>query len=301
MDSFWSNVQAGMVANLLFTFLTIIPGLLIWFVGFGIRGTKFNKFFGINRSNKISFKEDIQKEHYEINIFISTLKIDPKLLASNDCWQMQSNKNQEEIFTISVGEFDLIPMISNEISRKKILSPKKLTWIFDNILNLAKPIIKFNYSSKIDTESLPKTSIICIGSPLYNEITRYYLDNNKLPVKFDLNPNIIIKYTTVQNVKEKKNDDDFVEPLKEEGKDVAMLVKFHEKDNDRNNVVFVAAGTGVNGTKAATYYLIAFWDKLKKRHGESNFFEIITVDSENSTNKPDEYTNFKIIHMERFD
>lgn len=299
MDSFWSNILAGMVANFLFAFLTIISSVLIWFVGFKIRETNFNKFFGINRTSKINFKENIQKEYDEINIFISTLKINPSLLSSNNCLQTQSDKNQKEIFTISVGEFDLIPMISDEMSRKKVLNSRKLAWIFNNILSIAKPIIKFNYSSKIvDPKALPKTPIICIGSPLYNEITRHYLDKHEqvIPVKFDLNPNIRIKYKYGK-------DSAFVEAPKEkitDQYDVAMLVKFHEKDGDRNNVVFIAAGTGVNGTKAATYYLITFWDKLKKAHDESNFFEIIAVKNENYTDDLAEYTNYIEIENRRF-
>jgi hypothetical protein len=65
--------------------------------------------------------------------------------------------------------------------------------------------------------------------------------------------------------KEEIEKEDFKHP----GIDLAVLERLY--DRERNATIFIASGTGTNGTAAAVFYLIRHWERLYREYKEDHF------------------------------
>jgi hypothetical protein len=263
-----NSICVGIIANTLYT---ILVALLIWCT-VRKKQYEFNQFFGVDKNN-------------EIHVFISTFKIPQGTIK--DTFDFPNN---EELFSIAVGEFDLIPEIYHEISKKKFFDSETFAGIVDSILTLSKPKITFRYSDgpTVKLNDLPKLATICIGSSLYNQISKKYLEDLHSEVIFDMSQGKISIICNSDSGTGDKSQSIFAGT---QDQDYAMLAKLHKVDEDGvKQIIFIAAGTGVNGTKAAVYHLLKNWNTERKNHKDGNF-AIILEESPNSKNGK-RYENF---------
>lgn len=114
-------------------------------------------------------------------------------------------------------------------------------WTFKEI------IVSFEISpeNKIQAEANKLSNVLSIGGPGYNWTTRYYEDSKKTILNFANGIEIVDR----NNKKLAIASTDY---------DYGILQKF--SDGSRN--VIIAAGTHINGTRGALYYLLNNWKEL---------------------------------------
>jgi hypothetical protein len=137
------------------------------------------------------------------------------------------------------------------------------------------PSISYIPSPKQDDSGIlsllpSQSTVICIGSPIYNSITRYY-QNHEPPsfiVKKDKLKGLceiqLIRNGSVENITTRSFDGGDI--------DIGSLVKVRDKNG---NTVFIAGGLGVNATCAAIVYLKNNWRELYSKYRDRDFGVLI--------------------------
>lgn len=134
---------------------------------------------------------------------------------------------------------------------------------------LLRLILQRHWSSRIKTLILPSPlsltqirfeNTLSLGSPGYNEVTKYHQTQTAPYLQFNMNNGQIEINKgphTGRAIPNPNNDD------------LAILEKLF--DDSHSVTVFIAAGMGVNGTRGAAEYLLAHWQELSKIYDKRPF------------------------------
>jgi hypothetical protein len=102
---------------------------------------------------------------------------------------------------------------------------------------------------------------------LVNVGTRYYQDKGLSIIDFSSEEHelVIAQGSLKGNSIKTSGQRMMIEGGERPVNDLAVLQRVHDKE--RKRTVFMAAGTGSNGTMAATLYLVNHWEDLHRRFG----------------------------------
>jgi hypothetical protein len=144
------------------------------------------------------------------------------------------------------GEFQEIKSLVQLLSKRRITSPGTFAGLVDSLFSLNQPELDFMISpaKSENIESLQVCPTICLGGVGWNRATELYLQDAKYLLDF-MSKQIDPKY------------------------DVGYLAKFYAPRHRKT--VIVAAGAGINGTRAAVRHLVSMWNQLQKMYGDQNF------------------------------
>jgi len=251
--------------------LNLVSSLLSWLIVF----TALFLFYVLHlirrRRNLLNFL-GINPQNLRIRVYFSSFLLNPGTVED-----LENKKTLWGGLAISAGEFQIIPDIDKWLSilaRRSnffeyffdYLSPKKFRTPFVQIEYLPSP-------RSYEDLKLINCTLILIGGPLHNLGTKLYYDQNLVFMRTNdwriavevirgklagrvLGPNI--------NPNDHSQSD-----FKHPGIDMAVLERQYDKE--RNSTIFLASGTGTNGTRAAICYLISHWEELNKRHKDTAF------------------------------
>jgi len=239
------DILIGLASNFLFLLLILIASYLIFNIK---RRKKLYNFFNITTNHKLL-------------IYISNLKILPGGSHGFDgkprsfqgysvtYWEYLKSEELKSIFYYPIPSFSEQPGIL-----------KKLLVADIQVLILPSPL----QLEKIDLSS----SIVTLGSPGYNLVSKYLEETLKSKARFEETNNAM-----------KIND----APL---DRDVShgFLERIIDKKNKRS--FFYAAGISEVGTIGSIHYLSANWEKLYKEYGKDKPFVLMLGFKNNNIEEP---------------
>jgi hypothetical protein len=230
----------------------------------------------------------IQKEMRRKNVFFGTTS-NKKIhvyLSSVSLRDVDAitHFDEKERFTgnaLFENEFRIIPEISSlfphRFPTEKTLSnvAEAFSSLVDSYMIIQKPEIIFMPSPRIPQNanfpSTSKSTIICVGSMIYNSVS-YYYQQAEQPVLQVLKDS---RNCEIRLVQQRATKQVFYRDLEDKKNDLGVVLKIHDQNE---NVVFIAAGLGVNATCAAVVYLTREWKSLHKRFPNSDFGVLIECD-----------------------
>jgi hypothetical protein len=205
-----------------------------------------------------------------------------------------TNINNPEIF-IAVEELKIRESIENLFKASGKISDL-VSGLVDNIWISNTPDLEFvpspptqdskgnplpgqDINERVKEELKSCQVVICIGSDLYNSVTRYYFE--EFPPVYKINQNSRYVEDLLQGGNPKKIGMD----LDNSGYDDFGILLRVRPDELENPVFFVAAGAGINATKVAVQYLVDNWEELhdKRKDIKDDFhivFECLSFDKE---------------------
>ena len=247
----------GMLSSMsaLVVFWLVCGGVLYFWLG--SRRRKLYRFFGIPRSTN------------RLIIYLSSIYHDYGLFDSegNDLTQELLKQGRKRIIeaTVPDGEFQLVSSITSLFRpRLSEVVPDILGGLADYYWLLGPLDIEF-LASPEDQSDLKFAPSICLGSANFNTATAHYLKACKPFLTYIVDNSeedlghLEVQGTSLHGQRIPHRP----------GEDVAMLVRTH--DPERGNTVFIAAGTGMNGTRTAANYLIANWRALQRQYPDKEF------------------------------
>lgn len=217
------------------------------------------------RKNYFFFKASRNRH---IDVYLSSAKLEDAEIVAH------SGTTDKYTGTVLLkGEFRIIPDITSLFSTRFTIADA-FSSLVDAYTEAQKPEIKYipspsSFGEEKDFFSLRNRTIICIGGPKFNAVSNYYQevgkpifkvikDEEKCEIQF-------IRKGRVQKIFERDN-----------GKDIGALIKLYDKAND--NVVFIAAGLGINATCAAVVYLKENWKALSSKYPDKEFGVFLQCD-----------------------
>lgn len=218
----------------------ILANIIFWLAG-GIlvgyliskRRRKLAKFFGLNFSRNL-------------NVYFSSIVL---------------YENSEEMGLPSY-EFQTIPSIASLFSSGKLdFVPDMLAGLVDSFWLPKKPIIQF-LPSPNKIEEIEFDNIISIGGPVSNRVTNYYLKIGSPYLSFTRSSDE--SECRIQIVRGIRTGE-VIQGYWSTG----ILNRF--RDMEHGNTVFIVAGGGVQGTRAAVEYLVENWETLQSTYGDKDF------------------------------
>jgi len=175
-------------------------------------------------------------------VYLSRLEIDPSCLQD-----LYGDTPGQTALGLNLGEFQETRALIHLLSRRPdFFSPTNFAGFVDVFFQVSRPDVDFLAapSAEGEWEDLEPCATICLGSPRYNRATAIYLEDVKTDLNFE------------------RKDTDL-------GYDVGYLAKFTTQRDQRT--VILAAGLGVNGTRAAIRHLVGQWATLASGRGDQNF------------------------------
>jgi hypothetical protein len=264
-NSLLENIVANIVSSVVIFLLVAIIG---WFVISGQR-RKLHRFFGISRGQPLL-------------VYLSGLVVSPNTIQDRFGYI-----SKYEGLAVPNYEFQVIPRISSLFLSNPLDSlPELFSELLDNMALVKKPIIDFRLSP-LNEKELEYSSSICVGSGLFNTATDYYLREGR---------------SYFRPILDKDRDQWIVQVLSPTG-EIADVVCPDEKENigvllrlrdvAHNTITFIAAGTGINGTRASVEYLVGNWGTLSSRYKDMEFGVALTCPK--FIVDPEGYKYFKVI------
>lgn len=184
-------------------------------------------------------------------VYLSRLEIDPSGLMD-----LYGQAPDQTALGLNLGEFHETKALVHLVSRRPdFFCPSNFAGFVDTSFQVSRPDLEFFAAppAMSDWMELEPCATICLGSPRYNRATAIYLEDRRLGFDF------------------RRRDAQL-------GYDVGCLAKFTTQREQRT--VILAAGLGVNGTRAAIRYLLQQWDVLAKKHGDRDFHVILVCPNE---------------------
>ena len=242
MDKIIENVFAGLIANVIFLFLTLTIGYIFYLVF--LRRSLYN-FWGIR---------DIRK----IRIYTSHLRV---VRTRQNC--------PEECVGGAIGADGLLRSFQGSVvTQLETFTATLIRNLFYASLpgQAVQPVwLKSILLTNADAEVVPSPvqgapidpegTVVTLGSPGYNDVSRYIEDELHSPVRFvDDNQKIQLQGG-----------------LQVDNPTQGVIVRI--KSSDR--FFFYTAGLSEGGTAAAAYYLANSWKKLYKRYKKIDSFFVV--------------------------
>jgi hypothetical protein len=218
----------------LFSIIILLIGVFYYFS----KRRRLNGFFGISKKNN------------KLKVYLSSLFI--QLGGAVD-----SNNSPRSYMGIALPDKEFRGAFA-------ILDTFKLNILEDFVSRLLKKVILL--STEIEILPAPRQqkdivfdNIISVGGPAFNEVTKYYLNNNDAYFRFvDDNRSIEINRGGQKG-----------QLIEAASNDVGFVLKLY--DSNYKIVVFITAGLGTNGTRGALKYLFDNWEELKGKSNNKDF------------------------------
>jgi hypothetical protein len=251
--------------------LNLISNLLSWLIVFTALFLFYVLHLVRRRRNLLNFL-GIYPQNLQIRVYFSSFLLNPGTVDD-----LEKKKTLWGGLAISAGEFQIIPDIDKWLSilaRRSnffeylfdYLSPKKLRTPYVQIEYLPSP--HMNEDLKLNN-----CTLILIGGPLHNLGTKLYYDQNLVFMRssdWRIAVEVIKGKQAGRILGPNLSPNDLSQgDFKHPGIDMAILERQYDKE--RNSTIFLASGTGTNGTMAAICYLISHWKELNKRHKNTPF------------------------------
>lgn len=237
------NIVSNLIGALIWLVLGIVLAIACYLVWVLPKYKKLTQFFGIST------------KHPRLRVYFSRLNI--PVGGSVDA---QGTPRSYSGVAIPEYEFGIMESLLQPFL---MLQPRWMPEAFVKRLRtwglLTVPDIIFEASPSKE-QDIKSDNLALVGSQAYNEGTKYYLSrgNPYLTLVFDnQGPAVIVARGKSKG--EKITTDT----------DLAILLRI--KDDEHGTNVFVGAGLGVNGTRAAIEYLANNWEALEKNYGAQEF------------------------------
>lgn len=273
-NDFFSSILASIIANLLW----LLIGLIIGFISL-IKIQKRNDFFGIKtRSN--------------LRVYLPNLMIENNTI-------LDRNKKLRKFggAAIPVNSFEIMTYISwlfKPSLIEKISYGLTAKFIGEALIIYCEspPENINNIKEIIDIDDNKSISLLCIGGPVFNSVTSYYIERYssyfKLIEESNSNDNgyqWVIQSTYGEKKTFKPEDDE----------DYGLLLRLKPSERNVSDTVIIAAGIGRNGTRAAGNFLLENWEQLWDTYKDKEFG--ICLKCKNYRVKTDGYKDSKVIEV----
>jgi hypothetical protein len=262
------QIMNNLLINLLSDLLSwVIVGVTLSLFALGAaarRRRELFDFLGISRSQP------------NVHVYISRVDVRPGGAT-------MIGSEEQPIFAgpvVSAREFMILPEL-DRLFRSPFLdnlphSARK--WLGERFHSLGNTEVFFQPSPSSESE-ISAGTVILLGGRTVNVGTRYYQDTAYSVVDFTIGKRELFiargtrKGSVIQSTSKQviKMEDD-----ERPTNDLAVMQRLH--DAERKRTVIIAAGTGTNGTMAATLYLIRNWYELYRqfgKHDSCNFAVVI--------------------------
>lgn len=247
MDSFWSGVASNVLANLLFWGG---GGALVWLGILVGRRRKLARFFGLRNGTSYT-------------VYLSGYLIEKYAVKDRD-----GVPRGHQGLAIPEYEFQSIPVLNRVLSvANSPIVPDLFRGLIDGLWLLSLPTVQYVPSPQTFTDT-PISSVLCIGGPKFNAVTEYFLRTRGALFFTQFKDPDSKRWRIVVNTGSRK-DEVIGADLPKTEVDVGYVQRL--VDTESGAVVFLLAGLGVNGTRAAAHYLEANWLKLYARFGNRDF------------------------------
>ena len=231
--------------------INIISNLIFW-AGGGL-------FLGIVLSQKRRKLFNFFGIHYSTPIIIYLTSLPSR---QNTILDKDGIPSRYQGFVPHGSEFQVIPEITTLFTSNTFQRiPDIFSGLIDGFWLLSQPILEFKLSP-IREEEIDKKGCICIGGPKFNLATQYYLRTSNPFIKIVKDEN---EWCLLISIGRRAGE----KFLCVNDYDLAVLLKM--KDPETSSTIFVAGGTGSNGTRAAVRYLIMYWRDLYRTYGYAEF------------------------------
>ena len=238
-----NNPVSGIVANVGLSIIASFLANVLFWAGLGVSSS----FWVTRRLEKSRRFLGVDKRN-TIVVYLSRIQVEP----SPNVPDRHGQPMVSPCVTVSQGEFDETPTLVDLLS-KGFFYAAIAEGLVDRLYSTAKPKLKFEASPerKCGWVALASYPTICVGSSKWNEATHLYLEEMHSSLDFKRQP-------------------------EEMGYDVGYVLKFSPmRDPDRT--VFIFAGLGINGTRAALrYFAENFW-RLVKQYGDNRSITVALV------------------------
>jgi len=222
-----------------FIFVSLLV-LLLWVLR-GKELAEAKRFFGFDRQTRIGIRvSGHEDKETRTKGVVTALEYEAAVEIKNALQQLSGRGLIRELRTFIaglIGQDPKLPGPAIEVS----------------------PLIEVKEPPRLD-------SLILIGGPVRNQLTKFYMQANPL-LKYDPERG---KYQGRVG-KQYQDIDEFG--------NVAILVKMILKEQ----VVIIAFGTGEQHTKSAVQYLISNWKELNKKYPNRAVGVLLSVDNEGNT------------------
>ena len=246
---FWRSVLIELTASLIAGLAIAGVGALLAAVFFLSRRGRLLKFFGITSA----------AGNPSVRIYLSLVSVIKHGAMKAD----GSRTSVYEGGAVVVDEFlelDTITSLLGPHAMLKLIPPALLHHLQRRSMNFAH-IEVVTRPCPIDPNRLQGDVLIFIGGPEFNAGTLHYLKRKATLMRF-LPEKAGIEITRGKSAGQR------IYP-QGEGMNTAMIERLTSREEGRR--VFILAGTGSNGTRAAMRYLRENWERLHKEYGEENF------------------------------
>jgi hypothetical protein len=276
MDTFIFDIVSNFIANICFW---LLGGTLLGLL-FTRRRHKLYRFFGITGGKPVVV--------YFSTVFTGYGSTDAQGRdLTSVLVKQQISPTEIREAALPDGEFQVIPAISQLFASRLVeVVPDMLSGLADSFWMLKRPKLEFKLSPQ-KPEELRATSSICVGGPAFNSATAYYLLTCRPFLTFVRESDTNDK----EHIEVARGNKTGTVITHELGWDVAVLNRV--TDTESKNTIFIAAGLGVNGTRAAVDYLISNWEKLAKTYQDQDFG--ICLKCPGSSIEPEGYRKYEIV------
>lgn len=260
MFQYFTQILINLVSNLISWLLVFFLLFLIFVSRFWWKRRKLLDFMGCKTVQPI------------IRVYLSSFLLKPGVVTD-----LEGSHTFWGGLTLSAGEFQLVAQIDRFLS-KVTRHLNIFDYLFDYLIpsTFRIPMVEIKYlpsPHSVEDLNLSDCTVILVGGPLHNLGTKLYYDQHMTFMRSD-DWRLCVEVTKGKHAgrvlgpnvsKESLLQEDFKHP----GVDVAALEKLYDKE--RNTTVFIASGTGTNGTASAIHYLIRYWEKLYNKYEENPF------------------------------
>lgn len=273
---------------------SLVANLIGWIAVFLIVGVLYVSRHARQRRSLLEFL-GITPKTRQLRVYLSSFELTSGSVISLEgkptLWSGIVGVSAEEFRIIPSIEKWVLPLTSQstlfEYLRQK-LSPSRIRPITIQVEYLASP-------RAVEDLDLSNCTALFIGGPLHNLGTKLYSSENRTVMQTDdericvhVLKGRLAGHTLGPNIEAGSGH----RPgFKHPGIDMAILEKVW--DEERKCTVFIAAGTGTNGTLTAVHYFITQWEELERRYGNTPFS--ICLECPRRAEKPMGYLDRKVV------
>ena len=233
----------AIVSSVLGAAIASVGGPILWFLWFYFsRYRRLLRFFGIDPSCP------------RIILYISSLNV-----LRGGAVDASGQPRSYQGVALPGNEFQSIQSFARtfgEIQTKPLYSVLRLLTRQHWSLNVEPRVAP----SPLQSRDIDFANILTLGTPGYNEVTKYYQQRGAPWLRWDL------ANQQIQVCRGPQSGQNIPNPYNQ---DLAILEKLI--DDTHQTTVFVAAGLDVNGTRGAAEYLVANWRRLSTSYDDRAF------------------------------